>query len=81
MSYPKINSVKELIEFCKRKRKSYTVILTKKFVNENKIVCVKCKKKITDENNRTFVYPKQKRIVPLHYSCAWDFLFNIIYSN
>jgi len=77
-AYPIITTKESLIEFMKRKRKSDDVIFRGDLLP---IKCTICGKMITDEKNRVRVNPKAKRIAPMHYVCAWESLFKIIYSD
>ena len=81
MGYDVINNKKELIEYCKRKRKKRMVILGEQFVKENKVICAYCHKPITDNSNRTWIFPKTREILPRHYECAWNSLFSQLYSK
>ena len=81
MGYDIINNKKELITYCKRKRKKRMVILSDEFVNKNKVMCAYCHKPILDRHNRAWVYPKTNEIVAFHYDCVWTTLFSKLYSK
>lgn len=75
MTYPVLRSKDELLEFMKRRRKWQMVIFDGDLLP---IKCVRCPDMIVDDANRVRVYPKEKLIVPMHYECAWDSLFEDI---
>ena len=69
--------VTDLKQYCKGKRKKHMVILEDNLLP---IKCAICEKSITKEQgNRTWIFPKEKTIVPMHYKCAWNALFTDIY--
>ena len=77
-AYAIITTRDSLIEYSKRKRKLFTVILAGNILP---IKCSRCGKLIKkDDANRTDVYPKKGIFIPKHYNCAWEGLLQKIYS-
>lgn len=75
-AYPIITTKKSMIEFMKRKRKTFTVIIKGRMLPCN---CAYCGKPISkDEPNLVDCYPKKKAYYPMHYTCAWQHTFRDI---
>jgi hypothetical protein len=77
-AYPIITSKESLIAFVKRKKKFRVVKFGGKLLP---VKCGVCGKDITNDDNLVKVFPKNKRIIPMHYYCAWTSLFTEIYST
>jgi hypothetical protein len=76
-AYPIITTKESLIQFVKRKRKFTVVKFDGSLLPIN---CSVCGKPITNDDNLIKVFPKHKRIIPMHYECAWSSLLTEIYS-
>lgn len=72
MTYDEVDDLKS---YCKYRRKPRIVILSD---DELPRKCVICGELIEKENggNRTKVYPKDKKVAPMHYECAWSNLLD-----
>lgn len=71
--------VKNIDEYCKYKRKPRMVILHQRLLP---VKCNYCGKPITNQNdNRTWIFPKERKAIPLHYECAWKATFKKMYGT
>lgn len=74
-AYDGFDSFKEVLKYYKRCKNIQHFILSTKGVEKEKPVCSVCRKIITDDSNRCEYHPKRKLVFPMHYYCAWNFLF------
>ena len=75
--YDLIDTLEDLRNYMKRLKSFHMVILSNSFINKYKPRCVKCGKTIkTEDGNRTHIY--KGKVLPLHYNCAWNVIFENI---
>jgi len=77
-AYVEVDNKEDVINFMKRKRKKKTIIYR---IGGDlfPVNCALCNEPITSETgNRVDIYPRQKKVVPLHYECAWKVTFAVI---
>jgi len=68
--------VYDVEKYCKGKRKPRLVILHQSLLP---VDCVVCGKPILqEEDNRTWIDPKNRLVEPMHYICSWRVLFEKI---
>jgi len=81
-AYHEADSITEAKKGFSRNRKNAMFILSDKCISKSKITCAVCGKLLTvSDGNRCEYYPKIKKILPIHYYCAWDSLMKDIYGK
>ena len=76
--YAHLDYKTDIPKFCYRKRKRDTVIFNDTLLP---VKCAVCGKMIDKgQANRVDINPKLKLVTPMHYECAWNALFGVIYS-
>ena len=77
-AYVEVDNKIDVINFMKRKRKKKMVIY-RPGGDLFPVNCTLCNKPIAEESgNRVDLYPKQKKVFPYHYECAWRITFAAI---
>lgn len=77
-AYVEVDNKQDVIDFMKRKRKKKTLIY-RHGGDLFPIKCALCGKNITKKSgNRVDVYPRQQKVFPYHYECAWKVTFAAI---
>lgn len=90
--YDRFNSIKDAVKHYRRVRRVKHFILTEKGAGRVKCAC--CGKSLTDfsgtdaegkamhpegyQNNRAEYHPATKRVVAMHYTCAWGSIMDTV---
>jgi hypothetical protein len=81
-AYHVADSIQEAKKGFSRCRKTQHFILSSKCIDKGKIICGICNKTIKEKDgNRCEYIPALKKVLPMHYYCAWDSLLIDIYGK
>lgn len=81
-AYVEVDTIKDAIQGFKRARLLQMFIITDKGVMNKKFTCAVCQKPVTVKTgNRCDYYPREKKVLIMHYACAWSNLLHEIYGS